>query len=77
MRDIAKLEDGNREVKVNLQMDIGNEEFIIGKAVLFDSSQVTPGLLAMFFFHGIKTTTNSQIERLRMSCTNLESGTFT
>lgn len=72
MSDIARVGDVDREVRGNLQMEIENDEFNIGQAVLFVASEVTLDVIAMLFLNTMTTIANIQIGRLKMSCRHLE-----
>jgi hypothetical protein len=59
IRDITRQENSSREVRENLRLDIANDNFTSGIAAQFDSVEVTPGELCMFFLDRMITTANS------------------
>jgi hypothetical protein len=58
MRDITVQQVKDRGVREDLQHDIRNEEFRTTQSVHFDASEVTPGVLCIYFIQVMLTTAN-------------------
>ena len=74
MRDITVKGDGSQREIENLQRSISLRDFQIIKATHFAASEVTPGVLCMFFIRMLVSTANSQISTLRANHMLLQTG---
>ena len=43
-----------------MQEDLDNDAYTISQAMHFQASEVTPGVLCMYFLHRLLTTANTQ-----------------
>ena len=48
LRDITDQQVSERGVREDLQNDIRSEEYHTNKLVIFDASEITPGVLCMY-----------------------------
>jgi hypothetical protein len=74
MRDITVKGDGSQREIENLQRSISLRDFQTIKATHFAASEVTPGVLCMFFIRMLVSTANSQISTLRANHSLLQTG---
>ena len=74
MRDITVKGDGSQREIENLQRSISLRDFQTIKATHIAASEVTPGVLCMFFIRMLVSTANSQISTLRANHTLLQTG---
>ena len=74
MRDITVKGDVSQREIENLQRSISMRDFQIIKVTHFNASEVTPGVLCMFFIRMLVSTANSQISTLRANHTLLQTG---
>ena len=56
LRDIVDQQVGEWAVREDLQNTILNEEYSVGQATTYDASEMTPGVLCMYFVQTMLTT---------------------
>ena len=65
LRDVTEQQVGEWEVREDLQSDINKEVYRTNRAAIYDASEMTPGVLCMYFVQAMLTTGSCQLRLLR------------